>query len=48
LQAEESGVFSFLNKPLNIDHLLSAMENAVHQNELKEQLIFDEVTVIES
>ena len=48
LQSEESGVFSFLNKPLNIDHLLSAMENAVHQNELKEQLIFDEVTVIES
>lgn len=48
LQAEESGVFSFLDKPLNIDHLLSEIENALHQNELNERHIFDEVTVIES
>ncbi len=48
LQAEESGVFSFLSKPLNIDHLLSEIENALHQNQLKERPIFDEVTVIES
>ena len=34
LQAEESGVFSFLNKPLNIDQLLSAIENALLQNKL--------------
>jgi len=40
LQAEESGVFSFLNKPLNIDHLLSAIENALLQSELNEQPFF--------
>ena len=40
LQAEDSGVFSFLNKPLNIDHLLSAIENALHQNKLNERHIF--------
>ena len=34
LQAEDSGVFSFLNKPLNIDQLLSAIENALLQNKL--------------
>ncbi len=48
LQAEDSGVFSFLNKPLNIDHLLSARENALLQNKLNARHIFDKGTVIES
>ncbi len=48
LQAEDSGVFSFLNKPLNIDHLLSAIENALYENKLNARHIFDEGTVIES
>ena len=47
-QAEDSGIFSFLNKPLNIDHLLSAIENALHQNKLNAQHIFDKGIVIES
>ena len=48
LQAEDSGVFSFLNKPLNIDQLLSAIENALLQNKLNARHIFDKGTVIES
>ncbi len=48
LQAEDAGVFSFLNKPLDIDYLLSAIENALHQNKLNTRHIFDAGTVIES
>ena len=48
LQAEDSGVFSFLNKPLNIDQLLSAIEDALLQNKLNARHIFDKGTVIES
>ena len=48
LQAEDSGVFSFLNKPLNIDQLLSAIENALLQNKLNALHIFDKCIVIES
>ncbi len=48
LRVAESGVFSFINKPLNLDHLLSAIENALHQSELNEQLVFEKITVIES
>ena len=48
LKAEQSGVFSLFTKPLDIDHLLLGIENALYQNKLNERHIFNEGTVIES
>ncbi len=48
LKAEESGVFSLFNKPLDIDQLLLGIENVLHQNKLNASNIFNEGTVIES
>ena len=48
LKAEESGVFSFFSKPLDIEHLLLGIEKALYQNKLNVNNLFDEATVIES
>lgn len=47
LRAKELGVFSCLNKPLNIELFLSVLKKALKPDESTQANTFNEVTVIE-